>query len=119
MKIAISAVAPGIESAVDQRFGRAKYFAIYDSETGECNFLDNKIQLNAAQGAGIQTAEMLAKAAVEAVLTGHCGPNAYKALSAAGIALYIGVSGNLTDALKAYQEGSLSPADGADVEGHW
>ena len=119
MKIAISAVEPKIESAVDQRFGRARFFAVYNSETEEYVFLDNEIQLNAAQGAGIQTAEMLAKAGAGAVLTGHCGPNAYRTLSAAGIVLYTGVSGNLADALKAYQNGGLAPSTGADVEGHW
>ena len=119
MKIAISAVEPKIESAVDQRFGRARFFAVYNSETEEYVFLDNEIQLNAAQGAGIQTAEMLAKAGAGAVLTGHCGPNAFKVLTAAGIAVYTSESVTIAEALKRFLNGELKSSGSADVEGHW
>jgi len=119
MIIAISAIDATVSSEVDQRFGRAKFFALYNTETQEWSFLDNKIQLNAAQGAGIQSAETLAKAGVNVVLTGHCGPNAYRTLSSAEITLYTGASGSLQEALNAYLDEKLTPAAGADVEGHW
>jgi hypothetical protein len=59
MKIAISASGPTLESPVDPRFGRAACFIIYDSANGQFEAHDNKQNLNAVQGAGIQAAEIL------------------------------------------------------------
>jgi len=70
------------------------------------------------QGAGIQTAEMLANSGVEAVMTGHCGPKAFRVLNAAKISIYIGYTGTVLGALNAYQTGEIKPAENADVEGH-
>ena len=60
MKIAISSEGTSLESPVDPRFGRAKYFALVDTDTGECSFHDNTQNLNAPQGAGIQAAQAVA-----------------------------------------------------------
>ncbi|RLB13677.1 MAG: dinitrogenase iron-molybdenum cofactor biosynthesis protein, partial [Deltaproteobacteria bacterium] len=55
----------------------------------------------------------------EVLLTGHCGPNAFKALQAANIRVANNASGTVRDAVKAYLDGKLSLAEGSDVEGHW
>lgn len=119
MKIAISATAPDLNAEIDERFGRAKVFSIYDTETGKVDFFENTIQMNAVQGAGIQTAQNLANTGVGAVLTGHCGPKAYKTLSSAGIDIYIDVAGKVSDAVEAFKSGRLKKASAPDVEGHW
>lgn len=119
MKIAVSAVEPSTESQVDARFGRAHSFVVQDTDTGSWQVLENSPQMNAAQGAGIQTAEMLAKQLVDAVLTGHCGPKAFRVLQAAGIRVYTGLTGSVAEALAAYQSGELTAAESPDVEGHW
>lgn len=119
MKIAVSAVSASAEALVDQRFGRAKAFMIFDSDSGSWQTLENTTQLNAPQGAGIQATEMLARGGVQAVLTGHCGPKAFRTLSAAGIDVFTEVSGIVSEAVSAYLEGKLTPASGPDVEGHW
>ncbi len=119
MKIAISAVTHDIDADVDARFGRARVFVIYDTDSGEHTSLENTVQMNAVQGAGIQTAQNLANAGVSAVLSGHCGPKAYKTLAAAGIDIYADVTGTVSDAIEAFKSGSLSKASGPDVEGHW
>jgi predicted Fe-Mo cluster-binding NifX family protein len=119
VKIAISVTEARADAQVDQRFGRAKSFAVYDTESQEWSFLDNTVQLNAAQGAGIQTAEILAKNGVQAVISGHCGPNAFRTLSAAGIKAYTGAAGSAREALDAFNDGKLTASDSADVQGHW
>lgn len=119
MKIAVSATQPNIEADVDERFGRAKSFMIYDSDSESWEPIENNPNLNAVQGAGIQTAQMLANSGVEAVLTGHCGPKAFRVLSAAGIKVYTGCSGAISQALVALKKGDLTPAENADVQGHW
>ena len=75
MKIAISASSPELSSPVDARFGRAAWFIIADVESGAWEAVENKQNLQATQGAGIQSAECVANRGVAAVLTGHCGPN--------------------------------------------
>jgi len=119
MKIAVSAAGTDKEAQVDPRFGRAHSFMIYDSDSGEWQSVENSPNLNAVQGAGIQTAEMLARRGVEAVLTGHCGPKAFRVLNAAGIKVYTGSTGTVSQALAAYNDGRLEAASGPDVEGHW
>ncbi len=118
MKIAIITSGDGLDSHVDPRFGRAKAFVIYDTDTGEWSLLDNAQNLNAAQGAGIQAAAAVANAGVEAVLTGNCGPRAFATLSAAGIAAYHGVSGTVQQAIDALSAGELQAASQASVGAH-
>jgi len=119
MKIVVTASKPSLDSPVDARFGRAPYFIAVDTETGEWEAHDNKQNLNAAQGAGIQAAETVSRLGAEAVITGHCGPKAYRTLTAAGIGIAVGAEGTVAEAVEAYKNGKLTPADSPDVEGHW
>jgi predicted Fe-Mo cluster-binding NifX family protein len=104
------------ESPVDHRFGRARFFALCDLESGEWAFHDNKQNLDALQGAGIQAAQQVADLGAGAVITGHCGPKAFAALIAGEIAVYQEASGSVKDALDAYRAGSLKKSARADVE---
>lgn len=119
MRIAVTAREGSVDSQVDQKLGRARYLMVIDTETGSVDIHDNNVNLNTAQGAGIQTAQNIAQLGVEAVLTGHVGPNAFRTLSAAGIRAYTGLQGTVGDAIEALKAGQLNPVDAADVEGHW
>ncbi len=118
MKIAISATGPTLDSEVDPRFGRCRYFIIADTDTGEYEAIDNASG-TASGGAGIATAQMIAGKGVGAVLTGNCGPNAYQVLSGAGIQLITGVSGKTQDAIDSYKKGALSEAKQPNVADHY
>ena len=85
MIIAVTARGVDLESVVDPRFGRAAAFVIVDTDTGTVRGLDNREANLAGHGAGIQAAQLMAAHKVHAQLTGHCGPNAYRALHAAGV----------------------------------
>ena len=61
MKIAITATGKEMTSNVDPRFGRAKYFIVVETDTNESAAHDNAQNLNAAQGAGIQAGETVAR----------------------------------------------------------
>ena len=119
MKIAISAQGTSLDSSVDPRFGRSKYFIVADTESGEFSPHDNTMNLNAAQGAGIQAAKNVADLGVQAVITGNVGPKAYSTLTAAGIEIYTGATGTVRYILDAFRAGKLSRADRANVDGHW
>ncbi|MFC1734951.1 NifB/NifX family molybdenum-iron cluster-binding protein [Candidatus Hydrogenedentota bacterium] len=119
MKIAITASKPGKDASVDPRFGRAKWFLLVDTETGESESIDNVQNVNAMQGAGIQAAQTVASNNAKCVLTGHCGPKAFTTLTAAGIKVVTGVSGPIEKAIEDFVAGNLQTSGGPDVEGHW
>jgi predicted Fe-Mo cluster-binding NifX family protein len=119
VKILITANGETLDAPVDSRFGRAARFILYDSTTREVTAVDNRQNLEAAQGAGIQAAEIVSRLGAECLLTGHCGPKAFRALSAAGIRVYNGASGTVAQAIASFEAGRLRQAAGADVDGHW
>lgn len=119
MKIAISSEGKELDAKIDTRFGRARYFIIYDTETNEFSTMDNIQNLNAAQGAGIQTAQNVLNSGAECIITGHCGPKAYRVLSSSNIKLYLADKGTVKEAIDDLISGKLKIAGGADVEGHW
>ena len=99
MRIAVTSQGPNLSSQVDPRFGRAKFLIVLDRETEEFTVLDNSRNLNATQGAGIQTAKRVVDEAVDAVITGHVGPKALEALQCAQVEIFPGASGTVKDAL--------------------
>lgn len=119
MKIAFSTSGHDLNAPVDTRFGRALKFLICDPETNEYSVIDNTQNLNAAQGAGIQSAETVARSGAKALVTGHCGPKAFRVLSAAGIKVYTVEGLTVAEALDRFRAGTLVEAVSADVEGHW
>lgn len=119
MKIAVTSTGSDLDSLVDPRFGRAAYIIIVDTVSLEFEVLDNSANLNAFKGAGIQAATMVSDNGAEVLLTGFCGPNAFKTLNAAKVKVANDVEGSVRDAVNAYVEGKVSFADGANVEGHW
>ncbi len=117
MRVAISTQGNDIDSLVDPRFGRARWFIVADTETGEWQARENAV---ASGGAGIQTGNAVASHGAEAVITGHVGPNAHKVLAAASIAIYtIGNGVTAHDALAALERGKLEAVEAPTVSGHW
>ena len=119
MKIAVSADGNTLEANVDMLFGRAAYFLIIDTEGGQCEAIDNAQNLNAPQGAGIQSATTVVDAGAKVLITGHCGPKAFSVLKSAGVKIYNTNMKTVKAAMEGYTEGKLSEASSANVEGHW
>jgi predicted Fe-Mo cluster-binding NifX family protein len=120
VNIAITTSGFDMDAPVDVRFGRAKGFLIVETETGNARYLENREGVNAGQGAGIQAARLMAADGVQVVLTGHCGPNAFRALRAAGIRVYTGLTGgSVREAVERFKAGALQEGTAADVQGHW
>ncbi|MFO7569752.1 MAG: NifB/NifX family molybdenum-iron cluster-binding protein [Smithellaceae bacterium] len=117
MLVAISAQGDNLDALVEPRFGRCERFLVIDTDTFAFEVVPNP-NLNASGGAGIQTAQMLAHQQVQAVLTGHCGPNAFRTLQAAGITMHVDVTGTVRQAVEQYVAGTLTPAAQPDVQSH-
>jgi len=119
MKIAITSEGSTLDDRMDQRFGRAAKFIIFETDDESFAVVDNDQNLNAAQGAGIQAAKHVVDSGARALVTGHTGPKAFTVLNAAGIAVYLAPVGTVREAIVAWVAGSLNRIDRADVEGHW
>lgn len=119
MKIAISSAGPALDDQLDQRFGRAAIFIVYDLDHDTFIIVDNEQNLNAAQGAGIQAAQHVVNSGVQALVTGHTGPKAFKVLEAAKVPVYLAEGGTVRAAIVAFRSGTLKVISEADVEGHW
>jgi predicted Fe-Mo cluster-binding NifX family protein len=119
MKLCITSEGRDLSAAVDPRFGRARFFIIYDGHTGEFEPLDNKQNMNSASGAGVQAATNVVEAGAQVVLTGHCGPRAFDVLEAGDVKVAVGAEGTVEQAIRAWRDGELSPVENADVKPHW
>jgi predicted Fe-Mo cluster-binding NifX family protein len=102
---------------VDPRFGRCANFIIVETEEISCEAVANS-KASAGGGAGIQSAQLVADKDVKVVLTGNCGPNAFRTLEAADIEVVIGASGTVREAADAYKVGRLKATGGPNVESH-
>jgi predicted Fe-Mo cluster-binding NifX family protein len=119
VKLALTTSGNDINAPLDSRFGRSPKFLLYDLENGTFEVVSNQQNLNAAQGAGIQSAETVARLGAKALVTGHCGPKAFRVLTAAGIRIYHTDAATVAAAIEQYRSGKLSAAKTADVAGHW
>lgn len=114
MKICITSQGADLDSAVDPRFGRCKYFIFVDTENLNFEAIENS-NIDAMGGAGIQSGQLVGKKEARVVLTGNVGPNAFDTLKAVGIEVITGVSGTVKEAVSKYTKGELSPTDKPSV----
>jgi len=119
MKVAFTAAGDTLDAQFDTRFGRAPKFIVYDLESDTYAVIDNTQNLQAAQGAGIQSAQHIEASGVQALVTGHVGPKAARAIFAAGITVYHAEAETVAEALAMYRSKALRELRDADVEGHW
>jgi predicted Fe-Mo cluster-binding NifX family protein len=119
VKLAVTSTGPELGSPIDPRFGRARYLLVVETGGRSVAAVDNRTGMNAAQGAGIQAAQSVIDNGATAVITGHCGPTAFRALKAAGIDVYLTAGGTVEEAIDRYNTGELALAPAADVDGHW
>ena len=106
MKAAISAQGKHLGSQTDPRFGRPPYFLIVDMGTLNFKAVTNP-NVNVVGGAGIQSTRFIIEQGVDFVITGSCGPNAFRVLEAAGIKIFKGANGTVKEAIQAHKKGQL------------
>jgi len=119
MKIVFTTSGDDLHAPLDARFGRAPKFLVYDPDNEVFQIINNQQGLNAAHGAGIQSAEVVARSGASVVVTGHCGPKAFRMRLAAGIKVFTTEASTVAEALQQFRAGRLTEAKDATVEGHW
>jgi predicted Fe-Mo cluster-binding NifX family protein len=119
MRIAITSTGTDLDSPMDPRFGRAQYILILDQAGALEEAVDNAKNVNALEGAGIQAAKLLADRNVQVLMTGNCGPKAFRTLEAAGIKVVVEQSGTVKEAFDRFGRNEVSFADQPNAEPHW
>lgn len=118
MKIAVTSTGPTLDDSVEARFGRCAYFLIIDPDTLEVEPLENP-NVALGGGAGPQSAQLMANQGVSVVLTGNCGPNAFRTFGAANIQVITGVSGRVRDAVQQFSAGTLGGSSAPSVDSNF
>jgi len=117
MKVVVSSTDQSIDAPMDQRFGRAPWFVLVDTETGEWSAHANGA-VDSGHGAGIEASRTVAGLGAQAVITGDVGPNAHRTLAAAGITVYSSRGATVREAVAALGGGSLPTLTGPSTAGH-
>lgn len=90
VKIAVTSSGSSPDDAFDNRFGRAPFILVYNTHADVWEVIDNSANTQAQSGAGIGAADLVARAQVDVLVTGHLGPKAEQALAAAQIESRLG-----------------------------
>lgn len=106
MKIILSSQDNMKDALVDVRFGRCKYFAVYDFEKNTFEFVENTGK-ESNQGAGIAAAQTVLGLDADALLTERLGPKAFKVLEASNLKLFKCHGMSLKDAVERFKTKSL------------
>ncbi|MEW9081930.1 NifB/NifX family molybdenum-iron cluster-binding protein [Caldanaerobacter subterraneus] len=106
MKIAITSEGKTLSSKVDDRFGRAPYFIIVDTDTLGYKVIDN-IAASQTSGAGTKAAEILINEGVKALISSNLGSNAREVLKAANIPVYKAVAGDVRNNVEIFLKNRL------------
>lgn len=117
MKVAVTSEGTGLEDQVDWRFGRCRYFVIVDTGTKEVEAVEN-IASGEGGGAGVRAVRILSEHDADVVVTGRCGPNAFRALHAAGVSVYTVADGTVGDCVQRFVANELTQAQGPSAESH-
>ena len=106
MKLMITAKGDNLNSTIDERYGRAEYFIIYDTDSDDFEAIRNPF-LNDQGGVGVSTAKFTIEKGVNAIISGSYGPNAMDVLKVSNIKLYKAVPGTVKENIELFKEGKL------------
>ncbi len=108
--IAITSSGQNLDSKVDPRFGRSQHFLILN-KNGNLDEVVSNPGVGARRGAGVQAAQTIADQGVEVLITGNIGPNAFSALQAAGIEIFLTGAVSIKEAFEKWNNGELNKTE--------
>jgi len=116
LKIAISATGRGIDSNIDVKFERCKFFLILDIEKNLLLPFENKTK-DRPREIGGTVGQLIANEGIDTVITYNIGPSAFEIFKRYGIKVYQ-AEGIVEDAVRRLKEGKLAEITKATVPGY-
>lgn len=108
MNIAFCSKGCDLQSPVDDRFGRASFFLVYNTENKEITCIENTAK-TAAGGAGSMAVQQLVDNNAELIIAPEVGPQAMDALKKFKIQVYKqNGAKTVEEALKLWEDNKLS-----------
>lgn len=110
MRIAVTSHGPDPSCDVDESFGRAYWFVVYDDVEDIWESFDNGPIRNCSENVGVRATEFLVDQEVDVVITGEAGPRAFRALTLRGVKVCLQASGTVEEMIRAWTAGQLTEA---------
>ena len=107
MKLVLPVESKSLDAPVCPYFGRTPFYVLFDTDSGEHEFLDNDA-VTSQGGAGVRASQALVNSGAEVLITYRCGENAAQVLNAAGVKMYKAQDGSVNDNIAAFKDGKLS-----------
>lgn len=98
----------GLQSQVSGHFGRAPYFLLFNTTSGEARVVAHR-SVHTGQSQQ-QPPEFLRDQGVEIMLCGNLGPKAVKMFEGFGVEVYSGANGTAEQAISLFKENKLQMA---------
>ena len=87
MKIAIPVNEKNLDTIIAEKFGRCKYFLVYNTENNSNEYILNE-GFNANGGAGIKAAQTIIDSKVDSLISYQLGENAIDLLKSVNISVF-------------------------------
>lgn len=98
------------DSPLDDRFGRAAYFAFIDSDSSQAVAIVENPGKNAGGSAGTAAVQIFANHHADAIIAPPLGPKAADGVKAIGLPVYRqGNAATIAEALERFNNGELEP----------
>jgi predicted Fe-Mo cluster-binding NifX family protein len=107
MKILVTAKGNTPDSQIDERFGRAEFFMIYDDQKDTYEVVENIGKLENS-GAGVRASQFVIDQKVDALITGALGPKAFMIIDEVGLKAWKNKKGSVKEIVSAYKEDKLT-----------
>jgi predicted Fe-Mo cluster-binding NifX family protein len=108
MKVIIPADTNRLDSPVFGSFGRAPWFALFDTEHNALKFIENSAA-SSQGGAGVKAAQAVLDSGAEAVITPRLGQNAAEVFSTADVKIYEAQEASIEKNIEWFTAGKLKP----------
>ena len=111
MKLCIPTLGDGgLDAVVSEHFGRAPTFVVVNMTNNEVHVVANTGEHFGGLGS---VPDLIAGAGADVLICSGLGPRAITAFELLGIEVYVGASGTVQDAIRAFQAGELIEASDA------
>ncbi len=112
MRIAAAVEGKELSDTIAPHIGAASHILIMDTDSVSFQVKENRIDPSLAQGSGLQTCRNVIEFGAELLITGACGPRAYRKLEASGIRVVPGAGEAAGNMIRRVIDNEHSPSQG-------